>query len=63
MQLTWVSVSISDVATSKRLGRDRYLLSLNWCSSSSSCWLVKAVRGRRHFPRRLDCAWAAGAGP
>lgn len=61
-QLTWVSVSISDVATSKRLGRDRYLLSLNWCSSSRSCWLVKAVRGRRHFPRRLDCAWAAGAG-
>ncbi|VCW68250.1 unnamed protein product, partial [Gulo gulo] len=53
---TWVSVSISDVATSKRLGRDRYLLSLNWCSSSSSCWLVKAVRGLRHFPSRLDCA-------
>lgn len=61
-QLTWVSVSISEVATSKRLGRDRYLLSLNWCSSSSSCWLVKAVRGRRHFPRRFDCAWAAGGG-
>lgn len=19
---------------------------------------MKAVRGRRHFPRRLDCAWA-----
>lgn len=51
-------MSISEVATSKRLGRDRYLLSLNWCSSSSSCWLVKAVRGRRHFPSRLDCAWA-----
>lgn len=58
--LTWVSVSISEVATSKRLGRDRYLLSLNWCSSSSSCWLVKAVRGRRHFPSRFDWAWAAG---
>lgn len=38
---------------------DRYLLSLNWCSSSSSCWLVKAVRGQRGtFPSRLDCAWA-----
>lgn len=57
---TWVSVSMSDVATSKRLGRDKYLLSLNWCSSSNSCWLVKAVRGRRHFPKRLDCAWAVG---
>lgn len=26
---TWVSVSIREVATSKRLGRDRYLFSLN----------------------------------
>lgn len=55
---TWVSVSMSEVATSKRLGLDRYLLSLNWCSSSNSCWLVKAVRGLRHFPKRFDCAWA-----
>lgn len=35
--LTCVSVSMSEVATSKRLGLDRYLLSLNWFSSSSSC--------------------------
>lgn len=59
-QGTCVSVSISDVATSKRLGLDRYLLSLNWFSSSSSCWLVKAVRGRRHFPIKADCGVAAG---
>lgn len=59
-QGTCVSVSISDVATSKRLGLDRYLLSLNWFSSSRSCWLVKAVRGRRHFPIKPDCGAAAG---
>lgn len=52
---------MSDVATSKRLGRDRYLFSLNWCSNSSSCWLVKAVLGLLHLPSRLDCAWAADA--
>lgn len=52
--LTCVSVSMSDVATSKRLGLDRYLLSLNWFSSSRSCWLVKAVRGLLHFPSRPD---------
>lgn len=50
--LTCVSVSMREVATSKRLGLDRYLLSLNWFSNSSSCWLVKAVRGLRHFPSR-----------
>lgn len=58
--LTCVSVSMSEVATSKRLGLDRYLLSLNWFSSSSSCWLVKAVRGLRHFPNRPDCGPAGG---
>lgn len=52
--LTCVSVSISDVATSKRLGRERYLLSLNCFSSSRSCWLVNAVRGLRHFPINTD---------
>ena len=57
---TCVSVSMRDVATSKRFGLDRYLFSLNWCSSSSSCWLVKAVLGLLHFPSKLDCAWAAG---
>lgn len=57
-QGTCVSVSISDVATSKRLGLDRYLLSLNWFSSSRSCWLVNAVRGRRHFPIKPDCGAA-----
>lgn len=46
------------MATSKRLGLDRYLLSLNWFSSSRSCWLVKAVRGRRHFPIKPDCGAA-----
>lgn len=60
--LTCVSVSISDVATSKRFGLDRYLLSLNWFSSSNSCWLVKAVRGLRHFPSRLDWGPAAAQG-
>lgn len=50
--LTCVSVSISEVATSKRLGLERYLLSLNWFSSSSSCWLVNAVLGLRHFPNK-----------
>lgn len=55
--LTCVSVSISEVATSKRFGLDRYLLSLNWFSNSSSCWLVKAVLGLRHFPNKP--AWAA----
>lgn len=58
VQGTCVSVSISDVATSKRLGLDRYLLSLNWFSSSRSCWLVNAVRGRRHFPIKPDCGAA-----
>lgn len=58
--LTCVSVSMSEVATSKRLGLDRYLLSLNWFSSSSSCWLVKAVRGLRHFPNRPDWGPAGG---
>lgn len=47
------------MATSKRFGLDRYLLSLNWFSSSNSCWLVKAVRGLRHFPSRLDWGPAA----
>lgn len=51
--LTWVSVSIRLVATSKRLGRVRYLFVLNWFSSSSSCWLVKAVRGRRALSSTL----------
>lgn len=51
---------MSEVATSKRLGLDRYLLSLNWFSSSSSCWLVKAVRGLRHFPIRPDWGPAGG---
>lgn len=46
------------MATSKRLGLDRYLLSLNWFSSSRSCWLVNAVRGRRHFPIKPDCGAA-----
>lgn len=54
--LTCVSVSISEVATSKRLGLERYLLSLNWFSNSSSCWLVNAVLGLRHFPNKP--AWA-----
>ena len=57
---TCVSVSMREVATSKRLGLDRYLFSLNWFSSSNSCWLVKAVRGRRHFPSRP--AWGAARG-
>ncbi len=35
------------MATSNRLGRDKYLLSLNCFSSSKSCWEVNAVRGRR----------------
>lgn len=60
VSLTCVSVSMSEVATSKRLGLDRYLLSLNWFSSSSSCWLVKAVRGLRHFPNRPDWGPAGG---
>lgn len=60
LSLTCVSVSMSEVATSKRLGLDRYLLSLNWFSSSSSCWLVKAVRGLRHFPNRPDWGPAGG---
>lgn len=55
---TCVSVSIKDVATSKRFGRDRYLFSLNWCSSSRSCWLVNAVLGLLHFPSKFDWAWA-----
>lgn len=60
VSLTCVSVSMREVATSKRLGLDRYLLSLNWFSSSSSCWLVKAVRGLRHFPNRPDWGPAGG---
>ncbi len=60
VSLTCVSVSMSEVATSKRLGLERYLLSLNWFSSSSSCWLVKAVRGLRHFPNRPDWGPAGG---
>lgn len=60
ISFTCVSVSMRDVATSKRFGRDRYLFSLNWCSSSSSCWLVNAVLGLLHLPSKLDCAWAAG---
>lgn len=56
---TCVSVSMRDVATSNRFGRERYLFSLNWCSNSSSCWLVNAVLGLLHLPSRLDCAWAA----
>lgn len=58
--LTCVSVSMREVATSKRLGLDKYLLSLNWFSSSSSCWLVKAVRGLRHFPNKPDWGPAGG---
>ena len=59
MALTWVSVSIKLVATSKRLGRDRYLLALNWFSSSSNCCEVNAVLGRRV----LSSTWAPiGAG-
>lgn len=58
--LTWVSVSMSEVATSKRLGLDRYLLSLNWFSNSSSCWLVNAVLGLLHFPNNPACAEAEG---
>ena len=38
------------VATSYRLGLDRYLLSLNCFSSSSSCCDVNAVRGLRFLP-------------
>lgn len=49
---------MSEVATSKRLGLDRYLLSLNWFSNSSSCWLVKAVLGLRHFPNKPTWAGA-----
>ena len=30
---------------------DKYLLSLNCFSNSSSCWEVNAVRGRLVFPR------------
>ncbi|TNN88771.1 hypothetical protein EYF80_001103 [Liparis tanakae] len=55
-----VSVSMSKVATSKRLGLDRYLLSLNWFSNSISCWLVKAVLGLRHFPNKP--AWSPSLG-
>lgn len=35
------------MATSKRFGRDKYLLALNWFSSSSNCCDVNAVRGLR----------------
>jgi len=52
VRLTCVSVSIRLVATSNRLGLDKYLFCLNCFSSSSSCWLVKAVRGLLVFPRR-----------
>ena len=38
------------VATSYRLGLDKYLLSLNCFSSSSSCCDVNAVRGLRFLP-------------
>lgn len=51
--VTWVSVSMRLVATSKRLGLERYLFSLKCFSSSRSCWEVKAVRGRRVLPSRL----------
>ena len=50
LKFTWVSVKQRPVATSNLLGRDRYLFSLNCFSSSSNCWLVKAVRGLRVFP-------------
>ena len=52
--LTCVSVSMRVVATSNRFGRERYLFILNCLSSSKSCWLVKAVRGRRVLPNN-DC--------
>lgn len=55
--LTCVSVNMRFVATSKRFGRDRYLLALNWFSSSNSCWLVNAVRGRRVLPMTPPAVW------
>ena len=54
---TCVSVSMRDVATSKRFGRDRYLFFLNCNSNSKSCWLVKAVLGRLVLPRMVGCWW------
>ena len=50
VKLTWVSLRQRLVATSYRLGLDRYLLCLNCFSSSSSCCEVKAVRGRLVLP-------------
>lgn len=55
--LTWVSVNINELATSYLFGRDRYLLWRNCFSSSSNCWLVKAVRGLRVLPSK---AWPGG---
>lgn len=41
---------MSVVATSNLLGLDRYLFILNCLSSSSNCWEVNAVLGRRVLP-------------
>ena len=44
--LTCVSLSIRAVATSNRFDLDKYLLSLNCLSNSTSCCEVNAVLGR-----------------
>ena len=53
---TCVSVSRRFLATSYRFGRDKYLLSLNCFSSSTSCSDEKAVRGRLDLFKRPGCA-------
>ena len=49
--ITIINIAIINITISAN-HLDKYLLSLNCFSSSSSCWEVKAVRGRRVFPRR-----------
>lgn len=53
--LACVSDKCRQLATSKRFGRDKYLLCLNCFSSSSNCCDVKAVRGRRVLPSIACC--------
>lgn len=55
--LAWVSDKCRQLATSKRFGRDKYLLCLNCFSNSSNCCDVNAVRGRRVLPSIACCMW------
>lgn len=54
-RITCVSDSSKLLATSYRFGLDKYLLTLNCFSNSSSCWDVNAVRGRRFLPYTVCC--------